>query len=166
MKNEGYAESRTASLYGRETYYEPRSFSPAPSQMQQHMQMYPPPGYNSGRNTPVGNGYSHSPLRPMSEMGGGGVGGLQQPVPSRPTTNYFDMPLIGSGSAENVNFGGAGPSDAELENAVNQILQGADLNTVTKKNVRQRLEGMFGVDLMSRKAVINAAIDRAILSRS
>ena len=59
-----------------------------------------------------------------------------------------------------------GPSDAELERAVADVLQGADLNTVTKKNVRQRLEGQFGVDLSSRKAVINAAIDRVILSQS
>ena len=38
-KNDGYAESRTASIYGRETYYDPqpqqqRSYSPAPSQFQ------------------------------------------------------------------------------------------------------------------------------------
>lgn len=122
--------------------------------------MFPPPGYQSGRNTPIGGGYNHSPLRPMSE-----IGALQQPIPSRPSTNYFDMPIPGSRSPEDVDFG-AGPSDAELENAINQILMSADLNTITKKNVRQRLEGTFGVDLSARKAVINAAIDRAILSRS
>ena len=57
-RNDGYAESRTASLYGRETYYEPRSFSPAPSQFGVH----PPPGYQSGRNTP------QSPFHPMAEI--------------------------------------------------------------------------------------------------
>ncbi|KAH8112775.1 glycosyltransferase family 2 protein [Phellopilus nigrolimitatus] len=165
IKNEGYAESRTASLYGRETYYEPqRSYSPAPSQMQMAMQMYPPPGYQSGRNTPIGAGYSNSPLRPMSEMGG-----LQQPVPSRPVTNYLDMPIPTTRSPEDVDFGlgpSLGPTDAELERAVSEVLHGADLNSITKKNVRQRLEGMFGLDLSARKAVINGAIDRAILSQS
>ncbi|KAF8345668.1 glycosyltransferase family 2 protein, partial [Amanita rubescens] len=46
---DGYAESHTASLYGRETYYEPRAQSPAPSQFGMG---YAPPGYQSGRNTP------------------------------------------------------------------------------------------------------------------
>ena len=35
FQNEGYAESHTASIYGRETYYEPamsRAYSPSPSQ--------------------------------------------------------------------------------------------------------------------------------------
>ena len=164
--NEGYAESRTASLYGRETYYDPpgsRSYSPAPSHMYQPP-MQPPPGYQSGRNTPINNPSYSQHFRPMSE-----VGMLQQPVASRPVTNYLDMPIPTTHSSEGHDFGmgGAmGPSDAELERAVADVLQGADLNTVTKKNVRQRLEGQFGVDLSSRKAVINAAIDRVILSQS
>ena len=46
MKNDGYAESHTASIYGRETTYEP-------SQIGGHGPAhYPPPGYQSGRNTP------------------------------------------------------------------------------------------------------------------
>ena len=152
MKNEGYAESRTASIYGRETYYEPhgRSYSPAPSQYQIH-QTYPPPGYQSGRNTPVGGGY--------------GYGGLQQPTPSRPVTNYLDMPIPTTRSPEDADFFG-GPSDAELEEAVREVLRDADFNTVTKKQVRQRLEGLFNMDLSARKAIINATIDRVILAQS
>ena len=177
-KNDGYAESHTQSIYGRETYYDPqpRSYSPAPSQFQMPMamggmtpHMYPPPGYNSGRNTPTGafntGGYNSSPLRPMSEVG---YGGLQQPAPSRPVTNYFDLPMPGSegdlmGSAS-ANL--LGPTDSELEQAVETMLANADFNSVTKKNVRQRLEQQFGTDLSGRKAVINAAIDRVILARS
>ena len=49
LKGDGYAESHTASLYGHETYYQPRDYSPSPSQMSM---MYPPPGYQSGPNTP------------------------------------------------------------------------------------------------------------------
>lgn len=97
------------------------------------------------------------------------VGMQQQPVGSRPVTNYLDMPIPSTHSPDSNDFGlGAtmGPSDAELERAVAEVLQGADLNTITKKNVRQRLEGIFGIDLSSRKAVINGAIDRVILSQS
>ncbi|TDL27931.1 glycosyltransferase family 2 protein [Rickenella mellea] len=156
IKNEGYAESRTASLYGRETFYEQpgsRTYSPVPSHG-----MYPPPGYHSGRNTPI---QTHSPLRPMSEFGM-----LQQPVPSRPVTNYLDMQIPNTRSPDDGDSGAGNPTDAEIDRAVRDVLQGADLNTVTKKAVRQRLEDVFGTDLSSRKATVNAAIDRVILSQS
>ena len=106
----------------------------------------------------------------MSEMGMGmGMGmGLQQPTPSRPVTNYLDMPIPTTRSPDDGDFfgGGLGPSDADLEAAVSDVLRNADLNTVTKKNVRQQLEQRFGMDLSGRKAVINSAIDRALLERS
>ena len=76
------------------------------------------------------------------------------------------MNIPSSRTPEDVDFGPGQPSDAELENAVHEVLRDADLNTVTKKSVRQKLEGIFGMDLTSRKATINAAIDRAILSQS
>jgi len=126
VKNEGYAESRTASLYGRETYYEPRSFSPAPSQRG----AYPPPGYQSGRNTP------QSPLYPMAETT------PLQPSASRPV------------------------SDVDLERAVQDVLRSADLNSITKREIRRQLETYFGMDLTSRKAVINASIDRILLDQN
>jgi chitin synthase len=145
-RNEGYAESRTASLYGRETYYEPqRSFSPAPSQAG----IYPPPGYHSGRNTPL------SPFNPMHQETA-----LLQPIPSRPVTNYLDFPIPMSSSHEEL---ASGPSDAELGLAVQNLLRGADLNSVTKRGVRHQLEDHFGMDLTARKAAINAAIDRNLL---
>ncbi|KDQ56608.1 glycosyltransferase family 2 protein [Jaapia argillacea MUCL 33604] len=148
--NAGYAESRTVSLYGHETYYEPRAYSPSPSQAN----MYPPPGYHSGRNTPSGMMQSHSPLRPMSEAGSM----LYQPTPSRPTTNYLDINIPTSGSRPE------SPSDSELERAVHAILREADLNTITKREIRKRLEEQFGMDLTSRKASINATVDRILLN--
>ncbi|KAF4613327.1 hypothetical protein D9613_010804 [Agrocybe pediades] len=147
-KNEGYAESRTASLYGRETYYEPRSFSPAPSQLG----MYPPgpPGYQSGRNTPL------SPFNAIHETA------LLQPTPSRPVTNYLDMPIPRTHSPED----GDGPSNAELDRAVQDVLRTADLNSITKREIRRQLEAQFGMDLTSRKTTINASIDRILLAQS
>jgi len=154
LQNDGYAESRTASLYGRETHYDPRSYSPAPSQFGG---MMPPPGYQSGRNTPL----SMSQMRPMSD-----VGMLYQPMPSRPVTNYLDMPIPTTRSPENIESGYGGPTDADLDHAVQDILRAADLNSVTKREVRRQLEEHFGMDLTSRKATINASIDRVLLSHA
>ncbi|KAF8643335.1 hypothetical protein AX16_009064 [Volvariella volvacea WC 439] len=159
LKDE-YAESRTASLYGRETFYEPqRSFSPAPSQMG-GAGMYAPPGYQSGRNTPQSQ-YQN----------------LYQPAPSRPVTNYLDIPIPtstrspGMGDETTDFLGGSGggtptPTDAELEKAVQDVLRNADLNTVTKREIRRQLEEQFGMDLTARKAAINAAIDRVLMSHA
>ncbi|KAH6903325.1 chitin synthase 8 [Coprinopsis sp. MPI-PUGE-AT-0042] len=171
----GYAESRTASLYGRETLYDPhqpqlpqmRSFSPVPSHLGMHMMtaqhtggFAPPPAYynggsGSGRNTP------------QSMFGGPGV--FAAPTPSRPGTNYFDMPMpdAGFGGLQPQNTGGAagGPSDFELENAVVDLLRTADLNTVTKREVRRTLEERYGMDLTGRKNIINAAIDHVLSSQ-
>ena len=147
---EGYAESHTASIYGRETYYDPRSYSPAPSQAG----MYPP-GYQSGRNTP------QSHLRPMSE-----AGLLHHPAPSRPVTNYLDMAIPTTRSPENLNPSPGSPSSVDLERAVQDILRGADLNSVTKREIRRQLEDQFGIDLSARKNSINAAIDRVLLGQA
>lgn len=74
----GYLQRRSDTRnHGRKTYYEPRSFSPASSQLGMHA---PPSGYYSGRNTPQSN------LFPMAEM---------QPSIPRPVTNYLDMPMPG-----------------------------------------------------------------------
>ncbi|KAG6844744.1 hypothetical protein H0H87_004076 [Tephrocybe sp. NHM501043] len=150
VKGEGYAESHTASIYGRETYYDPRGYSPAPSQVGMHA----PPGYNSGRNTPQSN------FR-MAETGSL----LHQPAPSRPVTNYLDIPIPSADGPDNFN-GLNSPTDMDIDRAVQDILRGADLNTVTKREIRRQLEEVFRMDLTLRKASINAAIDRALLGQA
>ncbi|KAJ6481577.1 glycosyltransferase family 2 protein [Mycena vitilis] len=149
LRNEGgYAASQTASLYGRETTYEPRSYSPAPSQVGGYgaMQHYPPPGYQSGRNTPQSGMFPN-----MGE--------------SRPlTTNYLDVPI--PGSPGDLDLPPGAPTEMELERAVQEVLRNADLNSITKREIRRRLEARFGMDLTSRKATINAAIDRILLSQA
>jgi chitin synthase len=147
LKNDGYAESRT-SVYGRETYYEPRSFSPSISQMG-HGAYAPPPGYQSGRNTP--NGLDGSQM--------------YQPF-SRPPTNYLDVAIPTTRSDAGGDIGTPGPSDAEIDRAVQAVLRDADLNSITKREIRRKLEEHFGVDLASRKVTINAAIDRGLLSHA
>jgi chitin synthase len=58
------------------------------------------------------------------------------------------------------------PTDTDLDRAVQSILRSADLNSVTKREIRRRLEAQFDMDLTPRKASINAAIDRTLLSRA
>ncbi|KAJ7117961.1 glycosyltransferase family 2 protein [Mycena crocata] len=147
LRGDGYADSHTASLYGRETTYEPRSYSPAPSQAGGYAQMhYPPPGYQSGRNTP------QSMFHPMPE--------------SRPMTNYLDVAIPTSGSPDDLDLPPGAPTEADLDRAVQDVLRSADLNSITKREIRRRLEAHFGMDLTSRKATINAAIDRVLLSHA
>ncbi|KAJ7722410.1 glycosyltransferase family 2 protein [Mycena metata] len=131
LRNEGYAESHTASLYGRETTYEPRGYSPAPSQVGGYAQMpaYGPPGYQG-----------------------------------RPVTNYLDVPIPGS-PGEFDSPAGA-PTDGDLDRAVQDVLRNADLNSITKREIRRRLEAHFGMDLTSRKATINASIDKVLLAHA
>lgn len=171
LKNDGYAESRT-SVYGRETVYDAgfaqRTFSPSPSQ-HGGMGFGAPPGYQSGRNTPLG-GYGYgAPQMPharTTSMAMSDSGPLYQPAPSRPTTNYLDMPIVSSQSPVQLGDFGLGPSDADIEVAVDDILRDADLNTVTKREIRRRLEEQFQTDLSSRKSTVNAAIDRALMTKS
>lgn len=132
-------DARTVSNYGRETYYDApmsRSYSPAPSQTNR---LYP--GYQS---------VSHGNTPPSIS-------------PSRPTTGYLDLNMPQTGSPfEDL----AGPSDLELENAVQAIVREADLNAVTKREIRQRLEDQYATDLSPRKAAINAMIERALYART
>lgn len=87
-----------------------------------------------------------------------------QPPLSRPVTNYLDMPIPGTRSPDADVLGG--PSDFDLEHAVQDVLRSADLNSVTKREIRRQLESHFGMDLTSRKAIINTTIDRTLLDQN
>jgi chitin synthase len=87
---------------------------------------------------------------------------VYEPTPSRPATNYLDINFpSGAGSGDML----GGPNDGELDSAVQNILADADLNTITKREIRRRLEEHFGMDLSARKATINATIDRVLLTK-
>ena len=133
-----------------------RAYSPAPSQM--GSMMYQPPAYqsgpHSGRNTPMGytvtGNSQHSNYYPQQQTR---------------ASNYLGMNNTGTKTAEDADVWD-GPSDAELERAVQELLRDADLNTITKREIRKRLEERFDMDLTSRKATINVAIDRVLLSHA
>jgi chitin synthase len=86
---------------------------------------------------------------------------------SRPATNYLEMP-IGRSSSPFLDGGNGGlsPTNAELEQTVNNLLRGADLSSITKRDIRRQVEEAFRCDLSSRKADLNAMIDRALLANS
>jgi chitin synthase len=149
---DGGYDAKTDSVYGRETYYEAagsrsRSYSPLPA----------PSGYQSGRNSPV-----FTSSRP------GSMANMMMQKTSRPVTNYLDMSIARSGSPflDGGNGMGGHPIDAELERVVNNLLRSADLSTVTKRDLRRRVEEALHCDLSSRKADLNAMIDRALMANS
>jgi len=160
--------SQTASLYGRETYYDPpavpygRSFSPAPSYT--GMAQGGSPGYVGSIRQQSAYGFPQP--HAADPFGRQSMVGMQ----SRPGTQY--LPEIGAGggqfasSPDMIGSPAGSPSDEEIERAVQDILRNADLNVSTKRAIRQRLEEMFGMDLSSRKASINAAIDRILLTHA
>lgn len=57
---------------------------------------------------------------------------------------------------------GTMPSDEQLEMDIRNILARADLQTLTKKGVREELEKLYGVELTSKKAFINGQIEQAL----
>ncbi|KAI9176216.1 hypothetical protein H9P43_006581 [Blastocladiella emersonii ATCC 22665] len=112
--------------------------------------------------------------RPMSILDGGvgiggGGGGRPTSMNGRPTSMGSSRSLFLPG-APNMSpaiapaaapmFGM--PTDAELVNEIHRILRSADLMRITKKQVREELSALFGVDLSSRKDFINMTIDAAL----
>ncbi|CAE6492378.1 unnamed protein product [Rhizoctonia solani] len=135
-------DAQTQSMYGRETLYDQpmsRAYSPAPSQGGMYMPAHHGNSGSGGRGTPVG-GRQYA-----------------QTTMSRPATNYLDMPAH--------MFSGDGPSDAEIERAIQDILATADMSQVTKRTVRTALENNFGINLTSRKDFINSVIEREVAAR-
>lgn len=76
------------------------------------------------------------------------------------------MPIPGTRSPDDIDVHGGDPSDHDLDHAVQEILRSADLNSITKREIRRQLESHFGMDLTSRKTVINASIDRVLLDQN
>ncbi|KAF9364457.1 hypothetical protein BGX34_001437 [Mortierella sp. NVP85] len=58
---------------------------------------------------------------------------------------------------------GSGPTDAELTTKVREILAGADLMTTTMKKIRQQLEGIYGVDLTSRRDFLSKVVEAELM---
>jgi hypothetical protein len=84
---------------------------------------------------------------------------------SETASNRMSMMSMGSYSSAPFVAPGMGvvnsaiPPDDEILFHIRRILATANLMTVTKKNVREELSGLFGCDLSVKKAYINSCID-------
>ncbi|KAF9436264.1 hypothetical protein BGZ76_004446 [Entomortierella beljakovae] len=86
----------------------------------------------------------------------------QSPVRSMSPPQYTSS----GGGGGVVAAGGEGPNDSELVATIHQLLTGVDLMTVTKKKVRQQLEGIYGVDFSARREFISRAIDAELQNQA
>lgn len=172
----GMAESRTQSLYGRETLYDPyeapRNLSPATSGYDLRSQSRAQSAYGE---VPRYSQYDHaqglgSPRGHPASMYDAGAhegsvfGGYSQPArtPSeyggRPMSNF--LPEVSAAPA--LTLGGSEITDSQLEQSIRSICANADLDTLTKKGVRKQLESEYGVSLAARKDTINSIIERVL----
>ncbi|KAJ1893213.1 hypothetical protein LPJ81_005410 [Coemansia sp. IMI 209127] len=81
----------------------------------------------------------------------------QRPMSFAPTPSY-----PGIGNLNDLGSFASSPSDAQLVEAIRKILGAADLNSLTKKKVRQQLCQEFNKDLMPRKDFISDTVDRIL----
>ncbi|KAI9330925.1 chitin synthase-domain-containing protein [Zopfochytrium polystomum] len=83
---------------------------------------------------------------------------------------HLDPSVAPSGYAVSTVGGGMGyvgrmPSDEEILRELKRILATANLMTITKKQTRDELSAIFGVDLTPKKAVINQYIEEILQGR-
>jgi len=83
-----------------------------------------------------------------------------------PTASVMSFPVpFGAtpyGSTPYLPTMGGLPTDEQVSADIRAILANADLNTITKKGVRQELEQRYGVELGPKKDFVNREIERAL----
>ncbi|KAF8972826.1 hypothetical protein BGZ46_010035 [Entomortierella lignicola] len=93
---------------------------------------------------------------------------MQSPVLSSMSSPHLNVaagsPVAASTAAPGTP--GAGPTDAELVATIHQMLTGVDLMSVTKKKIRQQLEGLYGVDFTARRDFISRTIDAELQNQA
>ncbi|KAI9324475.1 DEK C terminal domain-containing protein [Zopfochytrium polystomum] len=123
---------------------------------------------NSDRSDSRASDYSGSMYGPVggsvyaASVISGGVG-MYPPT-------HLDPSVAPSGYAVSTVGGGMGyvgrmPSDEEILRELKRILATANLMTITKKQTRDELSAIFGVDLTPKKAVINQYIEEILQGR-
>ncbi|KAF7723264.1 hypothetical protein EC973_002157 [Apophysomyces ossiformis] len=97
------------------------------------------------------------------------------PAGTRSVASFSDQPLATAGAAIPWSgsrhslmmdgFNGTGPRNEEILLQVKRILNNADLTRMTKKQVREELQAIFGVPMNDRKDFINACIENVLQGR-
>ncbi|KAM0754954.1 translation initiation factor IF-2 [Meredithblackwellia eburnea MCA 4105] len=134
--------------------HSPYGHSPQPSMQtlalggpfQDSASMY---GFRSGPGSAVGSQYGG--------MGGGMHSGSQLGLPDFSNRPMSAMPTPQLGAPL-----GYLPQDDVIVADVHAILASADLDTTTKKTVRQQLEAIYGVELGDKKGLVNRAVESAL----
>ncbi|PLW12505.1 hypothetical protein PCANC_16555 [Puccinia coronata f. sp. avenae] len=110
-------------------------------------------------------GMNDSPSRvgfmpPNNGMMPMGMGSMYGPMPGFMQGQDMDSASRrGSGAGFPIPNRGGLPSDEQIIADIQAVLARADLNTITKKGVRQELEHMYGTELGEKKAFVNQAIE-------
>ncbi|WVR04387.1 hypothetical protein IAU60_001389 [Kwoniella sp. DSM 27419] len=81
---------------------------------------------------------------------------------SRPSSNFLGDVALPSEQGLSIDAGANGITDAQLEGSIRRICADADLDTLTKKVVRKRLEEEYGMPLSGRKDAINRIIENVL----
>ncbi|KAI8338138.1 chitin synthase-domain-containing protein [Chlamydoabsidia padenii] len=90
-------------------------------------------------------------------MASGSMTHLQQQQQPRVGTSHYSLTMDG--------FDQSGPSNEEILTQVQRILSTADLTQITKKQVREQLQTIFGVPMAHRKDYINTCIENILQDR-
>ncbi|KAJ2089739.1 hypothetical protein IW138_003195 [Coemansia sp. RSA 986] len=89
----------------------------------------------------------------------GAVGMMQPSSPMQQRESMYSSSPIPVGGIPGMMMSGAMPTDEQLVESIKRILGSQNLNTVTKKTVRNQLASEYGMDLTSRKEFIGDAIE-------
>ncbi|KAJ3108426.1 hypothetical protein HDU97_001133 [Phlyctochytrium planicorne] len=116
----------------------------------------PPPGSVFGGSVMSGPVYAIPPASTYSPSMYGPPTTYAPSVAPPPPNNRLSMYS---------NMTAPGPSDEDLLREIRRILSTANLMTVTKKQVRDELSMLFGVDLTPRKSTINHYIEEILQGR-
>ncbi|KAF9918653.1 hypothetical protein BX616_007083 [Lobosporangium transversale] len=132
------------------------------AQLQQQLLMQQQPILSAG-----------SPMQPPAQIGGLPMASMGSPLIGPNQIHLLNSPMPSAVSSPQLNATslvpgtgtGVGPTDAELVTKIHELLSGVDLMTVTKKKIRQQLEGIYGLDLTPRRDFISRAIDMELHNR-
>ncbi|KAI8579523.1 hypothetical protein K450DRAFT_241387 [Umbelopsis ramanniana AG] len=155
-----------ASMYDEQLYGgRSRSRSPAPMvPFNDAASFHPSLGGGMGMNPRMSTAYSDM----MSQRGPafGSQADFSAYAMSRPGSTMMPasssmMDYYGAATSGSVQ-GEAMPSNEQIMDEVRNILANADLMSITKKQVRDRLSEMFGVPMSSKKEYINSCIETVL----
>ncbi|KAI9485509.1 MAG: chitin synthase [Benjaminiella poitrasii] len=116
-------------------------------------------GVGSGRMTPMMSTTSFMMTTPQQQSTM--MNQSEYELPMRPMSQ-FSVPLSQAG---NMMIPPGFPSDDEILSEIRNILQTANLMSITKKQVREQLSAFFGFDMTPKKEYINTSIEYILQGR-